>query len=117
MERSGLPVDEALRAPRRDLAQVNDGRRHCLAKVQQRQHAIFLYWTVIAHGGRAASRLRKFLRRADERPDDLAHAAEIQSLQVRLHGWRSREDRGQPSGVDLDARVVGADEQQVGFSA
>ncbi len=89
--RRRLAADEARRAPGRDLPQIDDRRRHGLAEIEQRSHAVFLDRPVVAHRRDVPRRLGQRLRRADERADDLAHGAEIQPLQVRLHRRRFRE--------------------------
>src|SRR2546426_11035202 len=51
-ERHGPSVREALRTPRRDLAQVSDRRRQSVAKRQQRSHPVFLNRMIVGDGSR-----------------------------------------------------------------
>ena len=96
---------------------IDDGRRHSLAGIQQRSHAVFLCGPVIGHRSGVASGLCQRLRGADERAGNLTHGPEVEPLQIRLHRRRPREGPDQPLRLNLDARIVRAHEQQLRFRA
>src|SRR5947208_1121259 len=80
-ERRRLAIDEALRAPRRNLGQIDDGRRHRFAEVQEGSDAVFLQRPVIADGRRIAARLAERMPRANERTKALPHGSRVEPLQ------------------------------------
>jgi len=113
-----LPADEASRTPLCDPAQVGHGCGHTRGtRVEQRSDTVFLERPVIARRNGASARLCERVRRSDERANDLPHAAEVQPLQVRLHGRSPREGCRHMERVDPDARGVRADELQHRVSA